>query len=82
MERTKKPGTVRREKKRKILKTPSNELGELRKEINAEKDGNIKRQFVIGIIVSDEFCCWAVENFPLKYLEDSVTKTMASWIDE
>lgn len=79
MERRKING-IRANAKEAILKTPYDKLSGERLADLRKEESHIERQFIIGIIVDDNYCKWAAENFSIKLLKATMAKTFASWV--
>lgn len=45
-------------------------------------DRFIERKIIIGMIVNDEFCLWATENFNSKYFGSRMATRLSSWVYE
>jgi KaiC/GvpD/RAD55 family RecA-like ATPase len=64
------------------LGKPKDQLSEKRREELSRNEASFDRHFVIGCITNTEFCGWARENFPEKYLNALSAKKLVSRIYE
>lgn len=69
MERTNFKEKIRANAKIQLLRTPKNRRTEKRNNELTKEEGIFERDFVTGCIVNDDFCAWARENFPPKYVQ-------------
>jgi len=70
---------VRANTQKQLLYTSKNLLSDKSLASLNKLDAKIEREFVIGVIVNDNFCEWAYENFNNKYLQSNVARILTSW---
>jgi hypothetical protein len=64
--------------RKQILYTSKNQLSDKALVELNKLDAKIERDFVIGVIVNDNFCEWAYENFNINYLQSNVARIITS----
>lgn len=64
-----------------IIKKPKKQSEKFKK-FDDGYDGFIERKIIIGLIVSDEFGRWFIDNFQVKYIGSPTARILANWCIE